>query len=159
MPPTIVAGRNHWKVLNLIGSTVYDILNDNVDVKSGLETLYLSLRSTLNLNGTFTKIDGPVRPVKKGFAYLTLQVWILLVFGSSFITLAVGFRLWYAYQVRKQKAQEEEEQALDKKALEETKQAEKEQEIEMVSVVGGPYKFQRLDDEEFGDDNMTQQKQ
>jgi hypothetical protein len=124
-----------------------------------LETLYLSLRSTLNLNGTFSKIDTPIRPVKKGFAYLTLQVWILLLFGTSFITLAVGFRLWYAYQVRKRNAQEAEVEALDKKALEETKQTEKEQEIELVSVIGGPYKFQRLEDEEYADDVAPQNKQ
>lgn len=154
IPPSPLVKKNYYKMSFLIGSAVYSILNSDVDVAGGLENLYLSLRKTLSLNGTFTKIETPVRPVKKGFKYLSLQVWILLVFCTTSVSLAVAFRLWYLRQVRIRKQMEEEEaQRLDHAAPKEDPKEGVE-----LSPMGGSYKFRKLEDEEADEERFDQQK-
>lgn len=125
-----------------ISTAIRSILLGDLDISSGLENLYLTLSSSLNLNGTFTKIGPkPARPTKKGFSHLTLQVWILLLTCTCVVIPAIGFRLWYAYRIRKQR-NEEASLATDADAKAASSLA-----IQM-NPIGGSYKFTKLTNEE-----------
>lgn len=135
VPPWQIAGKNYYNVSNLIAETFRNIIMREIDVNSGLDNLYLILKATLNLDGTFSKIEAPFRPVKKGYRHLTLQVWILTLFCTLSVLLAVAYRLRYVYRLQKsnmESAQSPENEKHD-------------QFIKMDSLKAG--KYQKLEEE------------
>ena len=137
IPPWQIAGNNYYNMSRLITETFKSIIIREIDVNSGLQNLYLILKSTFKLDGTFSQIEAPFRPVKKGYSHLTLQVWIFSIFCTGSVLLAAAYRLRYAYLVRKQNGESSLLQSENEKPI---------SFIPMNTLKVGPY--QKLEEEE-----------
>jgi hypothetical protein len=137
LPPWQIAGNKYFNMSALITSTFKNIIIREIDVNSGLENLYLILKSMFSLDGTFTQIDAPFRPVKKGYSHLTLQVWILSIFCSGSAFLAAIYRFYYVRKHHRESS-----------SLESPDDEKPTSSIAMNSLKVGKYDFQKLEDED-----------
>ena len=134
LPPWKMAKKNYYNMTLIITETFKKIVLRELDVGVALENLHFFLKTTFKLEGTYTQIDAPIRPIKKGYAHLTLQVWILSVFCTIFTLMAVAYRLRHTYLIRK----------LNQETAHTPKEEKQSSFIEMKSLKVGEYNFQPL---------------